>query len=214
MPKPVAFPGYEGDLDHEVGLLLLKDFVRQQLQTTGQFNLKALLRHLPVIPESTPIERLLNAFKRSHVYMALVVDEYGGTAGVVTLEDLVEEVVGEVHDEFDQAELDPLQQIAPNVLLARGDLLLDDLRENARMPRLDVERLPDVETVGGLLVRLLGHPPQPQDRVELEGVTFIVEQVSGLAVALVRITLVNETPQSAPDDERPTLEALDEMRQH
>jgi CBS domain containing-hemolysin-like protein len=186
------FPVYQGDLDHIVGLLLTKDFVRQQLEQPEGFDLRALLRHIPAIPEAMTCDRLLVSFKRSHVHMALVFDEYGGTAGVVTLEDLVEEVVGKVHDEFEQVEPPPLREIEAGIFLARGDLLLDDLYKivPAALPEYDEEDgLPDVDTVGGLVVSLLGRPAQPGDLVEMQGITFIVEGVSGYAVEMVRIEL-------------------------
>lgn len=193
------FPVYERDIDHIVGLLLIKDFVRRQLQQPGIFELKALLRHMPVTPEGARVEQLLASFKRSHVHMALVVDEYGGTAGVVTLEDLVEEVVGEVHDEFDQAEETPLREVSPGVLLVTGELQLDEMRGVVPgvLPDWDEDDdLPDVDTVGGLVVGLLGRPPVPGDTVELNGVTFAVEQVAGLAVRQVRVTMpVEKYPQ-------------------
>jgi CBS domain containing-hemolysin-like protein len=180
------FPVYENDLDHVAGLLLIKDFVRQQLHQPGNFDLKSMLRHLPAIPEALPVEQLLVSFKRSHVHMALVVDEYGGTAGIVTLEDLVEEVVGEVRDEFDQAEQPPISEVAPGVVIARGDLLLDDLCEAISI-ELSEEETPDVETVGGLVLDLLGRPPETGDQVKLDGATFTVESVKGLAVWTVRV---------------------------
>jgi CBS domain containing-hemolysin-like protein len=183
------FPIYDGDLDHIIGLLLVKDFVRHQIQQPDPFELKALLRHMPAVPEALPIERLLAAFRRSHVHMALVIDEYGGTAGIVTLEDLVEEVVGEVHDEFDQAETLPLCEVEPGVLIARGDLLLDDLREATPIAVPDADELPEVDTVGGLVLDKLGRPPQPGDQIEVNGTLFTVESVKGLAVWTVRIDL-------------------------
>ncbi|HBY97129.1 MAG TPA: HlyC/CorC family transporter [Chloroflexi bacterium] len=186
------FPVYLGDLDHVVGLLLLQDFVRQQLEQPGQFDLRALLRHMPTVPEAMPVDRLLAAFKRSHIHMALAVDEYGGTAGVVTLEDLVEEVVGEVRDEFDLGEQPPLRQVEPGILLARGDLLLEDLVEEVPIPLPKEKVLPDVETVGGLVVALLGRPPRPGDQVTLDGATSTVEAVRGLAVGAVRIVLAED----------------------
>jgi CBS domain containing-hemolysin-like protein len=198
------FPVYDGDIEHVVGQLLIKDFVRQQLHSPGTFDLKALLRHLPIVPEATPIERLLAAFKRARIHMALVVDEYGGTAGLVTLEDLVEEVVGEVRDEFDTGEQPPLREVAPGVLLVRGDLLVEELVETAAIALPDDEPLPDVETVGGLVVGLLGRPPQAGDQVEINGVSFTVEQVKGFAVEMVRVTLGAAAPNTgARPGERP-----------
>ncbi|NJN65809.1 MAG: HlyC/CorC family transporter [Chloroflexaceae bacterium] len=203
------FPVYEGGLDHIVGLLLTKDFVRQQLEQPGHFDLRSLLRRIPAVPEAMTADRLLVAFKRSHVHMALVFDEYGGTAGVVTLEDLVEEVVGEVHDEFDQIEQPLLCELENGVLLARGDLMLDDLAEKApgSLPDDDDEDLPDVDTVGGLVVSLLGRPAQPGDQVALHGTVFVVERVSGFAVDLVRITLQSPVQEPTGPEEAATGEA-------
>lgn len=194
------FPVYDGDLDTIVGVLLLKDVAGWRLQGDEPFDLKKLLRHMPAVPEAMPVERLLAALKRARVHMALVVDEYGGTAGVVTLEDLVEEVVGEVHDEFDQHEPPPLQEIAPGMLLVRGDVLLDDLREDAPgiLPE-EAEDLPAVDTVGGLVMGLLGRPPQPNDQVELDGATFIVERVRGRAVDLVRVVVRQDSETHTSD---------------
>jgi CBS domain containing-hemolysin-like protein len=194
------FPVYQGNLDHIIGLLLLKDFVRQQLQQPAHFNLKTMLRHIPAVPESMPVERLLAAFKRSHVHMALVIDEYGGTAGVVTLEDLVEEVVGEVHDEFDDEE-PPLREVEPGVLLVRGDLLLEDLVENTSLRLPEDEDLPDVETIGGLVTGLLGRPARQGDTVRLDGIVMVVERVDGLAVGSVRVEIKTELPEAEPAEE-------------
>lgn len=194
------FPVYEGDLDHIVGLLLVRDFVRQQLRQPGQFQLRSLLRHMPVVPGSASVERLLIAFKRSHIHMALVVDEYGGTDGIVTLEDLVEEVVGEVQDEFDQAERPALREIEPGVLQVRGDFLLDDLIEDTPLTLPGDEELPDVETVGGLIISLLGRPAQPGDTVELDGAKLVVESISGLAVESVRITFKTSVSEGEADN--------------
>lgn len=194
------FPVYDGDLDHVVGLLLLKDVVRHQISGQEPFDLNKLLRHMPVVPETLRVEQLLVAFKRSRVHMALVIDEYGGAAGLVTLEDLVEEVVGEVHDEFD-IELPPIRQVEPGVLLVRGDLLIEDLREDTMIDLPEEEDLPNVETVGGLVISLLGRPAHPNDRIVLNETNFIVERVDGRAVALVRIEVGNgeAKPEPRPD---------------
>jgi CBS domain containing-hemolysin-like protein len=180
-------PVYERDIDHVVGVILLRDVVRQQIHQPNRFDLSSLIRHMPAIPENMPVDRLLAAFQRSHIHIALVVDEYGGTAGVVTLEDLVEEVVGEVRDEFDQNEVPPLREVEPGVLVARGDLLLDELIEHAPSVIGDRSDLPDVETVGGLITALLGRPPRPRDQVVCGGTTYIVEQIDGFAVTQARI---------------------------
>ena len=185
------FPIYEKDLDNVIGILHLKDLARQQIHTPGQFDLRSLLRRAPTVPEYASIEVLLASFKRLHLHMAIVIDEYGGMAGIVTLEDLVEEVVGEVQDEFDQ-ELPLLRQISSHEYVVRGDYSLDDLSE---LTPLEGD-LPDVNSVGGLIVALLDRMPQAGDHVEFQGIEFIVEAVGRRAVQTARVRLPLPKPES------------------
>jgi len=179
------FPVYEHDLDHIIGTLHLKDLVYQQLRMKGNFDIRLLLRPALPVPENYLVEKLLAAFKRQRVHLAIVLDEFGGTAGIVTLEDLVEEVVGEVRDEFD-LESEPLVELAPGLLEVAGNYLLEDLEEYVYLGQ--DEDLPDVETVGGLIMTELGRPPRQDYRVTYNGdVHFTVLAVDGLAVARARI---------------------------
>jgi CBS domain containing-hemolysin-like protein len=191
------FPVYEGDLDHIVGILHLKDLVRQTVRTGGGFDLRLILRTAPVVPEDFGIEQLMVIFKRQKLHMAVVVDEFGGVAGVVTLEDLIEEVVGEVRDEFDQ-EREPYVEIAPGILELSGSYLLDDLADEVFLGEED--SLPDVETVGGLVITRLGRPPQIGDEVSYNQVRFVVLDVDRRAVTRVRIEFA-VPDQSVPVDE-------------
>jgi CBS domain containing-hemolysin-like protein len=134
---------------------------------------------------------MLVRFRRESFQMAIVLDEYGGTAGLVTLEDVVEEVVGEILDEFDQ-ELPPIQALAPQKLRVRGDLLIDELNQHYDL-RL---YYPSAETVGGLLMVELGRMVQPGDSVEYAGVRFEVENVLGRSVQTVLVQL----PENLADD--------------
>lgn len=189
------FPVYEGDLDHVIGILHIKDLVRQQLATKGRFDIRLILRPAPAVPEDQGVGKLLAAFKRQHIHMAIVIDEFGGVAGIVTLEDLVEEVVGEVRDEFD-IEKDPRLELGPGVLEVAGTYLLDDLKEEIYLGA--DEELPHVETVGGLVITELGRPPQAGDRLTLAGnVHFTVLDVDGLAVSRIKI----EFPPGAKEEE-------------
>ncbi len=189
------FPVYQGDLDHVVGILHVKDFIRQHVGG-GRKSLRDLVRPAPIVPSDQRVELLLAAFKRRRIHMAIVLDEFGGTAGIVTLEDLVEEVVGEVRDEFD-VEREPYVEVSPGVLEVAGDYLLDDLKDEVYIGEED--ELPDVETVGGLIVTALGRPPQVGDVVPLgEGVSLQVLDVDGLAVSRVRVEF--PTPKNKEED--------------
>jgi CBS domain containing-hemolysin-like protein len=181
------FPIYEGTLDNVVGILHLKDLVRQQIHRPGQFDLRALMRRAPVVPEYADAETVLASLKRLQLHMAIVIDEYGGMAGIVTLEDLVEEVVGEVQDEFDQ-EIPLIRQVGPREYLVRGDFPLEDLEELGTLG----EDLPEVNSVGGLIVVLLDRMPRSGDRVTYAGIEFTAETVVSRAVQTARVRLPEE----------------------
>jgi CBS domain containing-hemolysin-like protein len=187
------FPIYEGTLDNVVGILHLKDLVRQQIHQPGRFNLRALMRRAPVVPEYVDVESVLASLKRLRLHMAIVIDEFGGMAGIVTLEDLVEEVVGEVQDEFDQ-EIALIREVGPREYLVRGDFPLEDLEELSALG----EDLPEVNSVGGLIVVLLNRMPGPGDRVTYAGIEFTAETVANRAVQTARVRL----PEVTGDDER------------
>lgn len=179
------FPIYEGDPDHIVGILHLKDLIRLTLGPNGPFDLRLILRTAPEVPEDFRVDRLLAAFKKQKLHMAVVRDEFGGVAGVVTLEDLVEEVVGEVRDEFDE-EREPYFQVSPGVLEVSGNYLLDDLADDVYLGEED--ELPDVETVGGLITSLLGRPAVHGDLVTfMNDIRFTVLDIDQLAVVRARV---------------------------
>jgi len=182
--KHSRLPVYQEDLDHIIGILHVKDLVRYQSLTKGTFDIRLVLRPVPVVPENYPAEKLLATFKRRRTHFAIVLDEFGGTAGIVTLEDLVEEVVGEVRDEFDR-EKEPLLELAPGVLEVAGDVLLENIADYADLG--DEENLPDVETVGGLIMAQLGRVPQVGDRASFHNICFTVLAVDRLAVARARV---------------------------
>lgn len=178
------FPIYDQSIDNIVGVLHLKDVVNQQLNKQAQpFDLRKLLREAPVVPEGTSADKLLALLKKRHIHMAVVIDEYGGTAGVVTLEDLIEEVMGEVRDEFDVDEPEHLVEVAPGHLVVHGTVRLDELDEYFEIEDDDL----DVDSVGGLVIGQLRLPAQVGDEVTLSGVKFRVEAVNGLAIERLAI---------------------------
>ncbi len=190
------FPVYKDDLDHVIGILNLKDLVQKQLKRNGDLQLADILRPAPAVPEDIPIERLLTEFKTQRMHMAIVLDEFGGLAGIVTLEDLVEEIVGEVRDEFD-FESEPLIELEPGVIEVAGNYLVVDLLDYVYLG--DEENLPDVETVSGLIHTWLGRPPQVGDVIAAAGngvVQITVIDVDGLAVSRAKVEFPAIKPES------------------
>ena len=196
------FPVYVENLDHVIGILNLKDLIRQKLRRKEELDLRLLLRPAPAVPEDQPIARLLAAFKRQRIHMAIVLDEFGGLAGIVTLEDLVEEIVGEVRDEFD-LEKEPLVELASGELDVAGTYLVDDLANYVYLG--EAEELPDVETVGGLIHTWLGRPPLIGDQVQHPNnnqIFLTVTDVDGLAVSRAKVVF----PVLIEDESKSSLE--------
>ncbi len=178
------FPVYEEDLDHILGIVHLKDMVHHYLDD-APYDLRTLLHDVPFVPEGLRADELLKILKRRHIHIAIVIDEYGGTSGIATLEDLLEEVVGEVRDEFDVDEHDHITVVKPGHLVALGITRLDELEEYMQLP--DDERIEAVDTIGGLMVANMPLPPQEGGEVVIQGVTFRADAVDGLTVEQVTV---------------------------
>jgi CBS domain containing-hemolysin-like protein len=179
-------PVYEDSLDQVVGVLYVKDLVRWLGADARDFRLRPLLRDPIRVPESKRVSDLLREFQRGKVHMAIVVDEYGGTAGLVTIEDVLEEIVGEIRDEHDTAEAaEPgFRETAPGVLEADGRCAVADL--NARLET----RLPEDEgydTVAGLVLARLGRVPEAGAVVEGGGARITVLAAGPTAITRVRV---------------------------
>ena len=203
------YPVFAEDRDHIVGILYLKDLARYLHHTTSTtnstangtgatapFDLAKIMRSAYFVPETLPLEQMLDKFRQEHMQIAVAVDEFGGTAGIVTLEDLAEEIIGEIQDEFD-VELEPFTEIGPQQLRVRGDLLLDELNQHFA---LELEH-DEAETVGGLIMSELGHVAEVGEVVSFEGVTFAVESLEGLAVRTALVTLPALPAETAPSDQ-------------
>ncbi len=177
-------PVFQDNIDNIIGILHIKDFIRQQL-ANGAFDLETLLRDVSFVPETLPVDEMLAVFRNQRQHMAIVMDEHGGTLGLVTLEDLIEEVVGEVRDEFDGEEAPPVTIVAPGHIVAQGTALLEDIKDYAVLGDHD----PHIQTVGGLMMAELGRRPLVGDEITLGSVILRVEAVERLAVTRVSIRL-------------------------
>jgi putative hemolysin len=165
------FPVYEGDLDRVVGVIHSKEILNY-LGRPEDFSLVELARPPYFVPEAKPIETLLQAFRRKHLHLAVVVDEYGGVEGICTLEDIVEEIVGEIQDEYDEEEI-LVQPLGPNRYLVDGSTTLRYLNRRYGLS-LSEEH---VNTLAGFLMHKLGSIPEEGVVCEAEGVRFTVLQV-------------------------------------
>ncbi len=172
------FPVFDGDLDHIVGVLHVKDFLKQQHEQRP-LDIKELARAAPRVPESAKAETLLASFKRLKVHMAVVVDEHGGTAGIVTLDDLLDEVVGDVTDSSATADVEAQPD---GSFILRGDLPIDAFSEVTGLALASSTS----ETMAGLLLERLGRVPQEGDQVTSDGVELLVESVEGLVITYIR----------------------------
>jgi putative hemolysin len=177
------FPVYEGDLDRVVGVIHSKEIL-DYLDCAEGFSLRRLARPPLFVPEAKPIETLLQTFRRRHLHLAMVVDEYGGVEGIVTLEDIVEVIVGEIQDEYDEEEA-LIRPAGPNRFLVDGSATLRIVNLRFGLA-LSGEH---VTTLAGFLLNTLGHIPVPGDVAEAQGVTFTVRRMTDRRIDEIEVAL-------------------------
>ncbi len=175
------FPVYRDDLDHIVGVVHVKDLVG--VDRSSKAKAHDVMRRVPAIPETLGLDQALAEFRRQSAQLAVVIDEYGGTAGLVTLEDVLEELVGEVGDEFEKDAAPPIREEAPGSYVVDGLVALAELRERLHLELTDEP----YDTVGGMVFGRLGRLAQVGDAVEVEGYRFQVTGVDGRRVSQVRV---------------------------
>jgi CBS domain containing-hemolysin-like protein len=191
-------PVYEGNLDHIVGVLYAKDLLRAVVRGE-QKSLRDIARKPYFTPESNKVQDVLRDLRKNRVHMAIVVDEYGGTAGAVTIEDILEEIVGPIQDEYDIGEEDEIQFISPNEVILDGRVSVDDVNE---LLKLDIAG-DDYDTIGGYVLNQLGATPKVGATLKLGNAELRVEAVQGTRIKKVRIRSgtpfqIPETSQSQP----------------
>ena len=182
-------PIYEGSIDAILGILYAKDLLPYLKVGATRPALRALLRTPLFVPESMSVDDLLHEFQRRKVHIAIVLDEYGGTAGLVTIEDLLEEIVGEIQDEYDEEE-PMIERLSDNEVRVDGRAAVDQLDELFDV-HLGLEDEDEYDTVGGLIYHRIGGVPSPGDQVQVDGLQLTVESTDGRRVSKV---LVVRTP--------------------
>jgi putative hemolysin len=194
-------PLYEGNLDHIVGVLYAKDLLRAVVRGEPK-TLREIARKPYFTPESNLVQDVLRDLRKNRVHMAIVVDEYGGTAGAVTIEDIIEEIVGPIQDEYDVGEEDEIQFINPNEVVLDGRVSVDDVNE---LLKLDIAA-GDYDTIGGFVLNQLGAAPKVGATLKLANAELRVEAVQGTRIKKVRIK--SQTPFQIPEatsESQPTL---------
>lgn len=169
------FPLCQGHLDNTIGLVHIKDLL--QLTRTPSPDLTSVKRDILPVPEMMPLEKLLKLFLSKHAHLALVVDEYGGTVGIVTLDNVLEELVGSIQDEFDVEEAE-FRRVNDDEFFVKGIFGLYELNDAAG---LKLES-PDVSTIGGFVTHLIGHLPQQGEKVTIDGYEVTITKCDGRRV--------------------------------
>lgn len=180
------YPVYEEEnIDKILGFIHVKDLFTLAMNKEV-FSVDKLMRPVMLVPETMTLDNLIMEFKKTHGQMAVVIDEFGGTSGLITLEDVLEEIIGEVQDEFDEEEETDIKEIGENTYIANAMMRIDELVEFLSLDPASFEE-DDVETIGGLVVKLLGRIANGGDKVAFNGLNFEVEEIDGARITKLRI---------------------------
>ena len=178
-------PVYKETIDNILGFLYAKDLLPTLGKSDDEVELRSLLRPAYFIPETKKADDLLSEMQTQRFHMAIVVDEYGGVSGVVTLEDIIEEIIGEIQDEYDESEEDPYEKISDTEYIFRGLIDVDDFADVIGIALPDG----DADTLAGFLYEQLGSVPQGGETVRVNGLLLTIEQVAGRRIRRVRAVL-------------------------
>ncbi len=175
------FPVYNGSIDNVVGVLHVKDLIRS-VAKHEKFDLDKVIRKPFFVPESKRIDSLLREFKRRHVHIAIAIDEYGGMSGIVCLEDIIEQIVGDIQDEFDN-EREDILVISENMWLCDARVNVEDLNETIGSDFQDEE----FDTLGGFVFDLFGKIPVKYEKVSWNSYDFIVQDMEGHRINQIKV---------------------------
>lgn len=180
-------PVYKENIDNIVGILYARDLLALLAKGGKPVKVKALMRPAVFVPETKRVAGLLREIQKGRVHLAIVIDEYGSTAGLVTMEDLLEEIFGEIYDEYDAA-TEEIETVGEGRLRVDGRAPVDDVSEYFDI-KLDY---PEVDSIGGLMLELFGRVPERGESMEAEGLLFKIDKVTGKRVIKVMISRVDE----------------------
>jgi CBS domain containing-hemolysin-like protein len=176
------YPVYTDTIDNVVGILYVKDLIRLRAEI-GRFEIKRFMRKPYFVPETKRLDELLREFKKRRVHIAVAIDEYGGVSGIVSMEDILEIIVGDIQDEFDDEEDEDIIEIGQGIYLCDARTAIDELNERLAL------NLPedDFETLGGFVFEQFGRIPLNQEKIEYNGMDFVVQEIEGHKINRVKI---------------------------
>lgn len=185
------FPVYENERENIIGILMSKDLLK--LQRSPELNIRALLRPVVFVPESKGLNDLLREFQCNRNHQAIVIDEFGRVAGLVTIEDVLEQIVGEIEDEFDIAEDEgDIFGLADRTYRVSGDTTIDRVDDAFGVKLTSTDPDDEFDTIGGLIAHEMGHVPKRGERHTLAGLNFVVMHTKGGAVKWFKVSPVTE----------------------
>jgi magnesium and cobalt transporter len=178
-------PIFEDTIDNIVGILYVKDLLKFIIEKPRRFQLKKILHEPFFVPETMPLDDLLLEFKKRKLHLAIAVDEYGGVGGMITLEDILEEIVGEIADEFDEYKEPELKRINKNVYEVDSRITISDLNDEVGLD------LPtdEFDTIGGLVFDLFGKIPKKDEIVRFDHVSFKIKDIEGTRINRIILTI-------------------------
>jgi len=186
------FPVFDGERENIIGILLAKDLLK--LQRAPELNIRALLRPAVFVPESTGLNALLRDFQSNHNHLAIVIDEFGRVAGLITIEDVLEQIVGEIEDEFDEQDAHSgIVTLADGAHRVAGDANVSAVNEAFGLALPEEE----FDTIGGLVADQLGRVPRRGEAVQVQGLSFAVMLTRGGAVRWFKVSRVAASAEDA-----------------
>lgn len=191
------FPVISEDKDHVEGILMAKDLLPFMRSDAEQFTIEKVLRPVVVVPESKRVDRMLKEFRSQRYHMAIVIDEFGGVAGLVTIEDILELIVGEIEDEYDDVEDADVRQLSRHTYTVRALMPIEDFNQQFSTHFSDDE----VDTVGGLVMQSFGHLPARGESITIDGYQFKIAVADRRRIIQVHVRVPDDSSPVTLDDE-------------
>lgn len=185
------FPVISEDKDHIEGILMAKDLLPFMRSDAEPFSIEEVLRPAVVVPESKRVDRMLKEFRQQRYHMAIVIDEFGGVSGLVTIEDILELIVGEIEDEYDDEEDIDFRQLSRHTWTVRALAPIEDFNETFSTHFSDEE----VDTIGGLVMQAFGHLPARGETIEIDGYQFKVAMADSRRIIQVHVRIPDDSPE-------------------